>query len=167
MFDAHSATLILSGTARRRGAWPEVYIRRIDESKYVRVTDIFRAHTGAGDDGELMIRSWVATATSKLHCIISEVGPEIDDKIRPIIDHGLLTLDLLAGDCTHLTMAECGLSGLVVSELIGASADGQALYGIAGSSTPESAGRVLYKLVQIVPSTRTIKEIIPFENISF
>lgn len=172
VFDAPTQTVILSGVAKRKGAMPQLYWRRLADSMYTSIVDQYREEIEGGvelrgERAEYVVDTWTMSLASTLFCVVLEIEPPNGTRVRVMRCCGLLRLDLCTKQSAVWSAQSGELSDLVLSELVGPGETPDQVHAIVGYPTAERMGPVSYHVACLDFSARTVAKIGDFSRVYF
>jgi len=170
-FDAATRTLILHGTASRRGALPQLYFRSPDQPTYSSVSDVFRTWAESRENqviiqGETTVRSFVLVGSGSLVCLVSQTrGAIATEGGTPLYDCGLLKFELSDSRCDLWPDLIFDGASCFVVELIGSDGDSDTFYAVVGVPSPGGIGPVGFHVAKLTWSSRDVEILAPHEDV--
>lgn len=163
VYDPSSATLLLGGTPKVRGALPQLYYRRLQDVEYRRFADLaFEVQLGNDQVG---VSTW-ALSNGILFGVIVEAGPAVSERVKALAHRSLVRFELQTHEHETWEARHGSLLGAGIIELLGAEPSGAALYAAMGFPSSVS-GAITYELTRLSWSTGAIERLAPFDETFF
>jgi hypothetical protein len=167
-YDPVSDTLVLSVVPEGKGALAQLYLRTPSrEASYVPVVELLGTVIKRTQGHEVVLKSWIVTGSS-LFCVVGEAAEfGTHERVRPINERGLVTVDLVSRTCQLWETAQIAGEECFVTELVGAKSSGDELYAIVGFPSKGRLGPVQYCVARLHIRERSLQRVFALEDIFF